>query len=566
MLYFRLFPLSRWLLEHPPMVNVIAALIVITVILGHFWEMFQPKASLFHESQQNVTSNPQEDVTSEGRCSPAANVAPAVPAADLDQQAEETREVMTAQLREKMEALIMEAVQQWPVERFHELERLKETLKNERAGSWSERLSWIAKEKVMQEEADNASLHMQELVGKLRRSDDIRCFLREYLKCQGPSVGFEDGLLENHAFGKAKELQELRLQFLQAEHESKLKDVTLHECNLKLQLMEVELRLLKGDLQEKGIDLSQMKRWSAMGKAPHNATQPDSEQASSQISVDANWVYDISAWDEIVLNSTPKSSPTPSEVISRPQPTPPLHEDQRAPLSSSGAAGPEEVLHKVAACPDTLDPVDRAPKADDCNFSIPEQEDTGTFQILVLGFNKHPIEFTGAVRESVLAQNLIQCGLDICPDWANGAKVLVQGLTPVSMEEAGFSPNDLRRSHVVVLPEHEKDVFDSLKSLSYRMRPREKTRNIIHCQTGSSLTNTSKDCSHDEPKADQSAFADQWPYMNKDEGDEIGQDLVVSKTFIDIRKDLRVELSPRSVYTKSSNDGHGIENPRKWKS
>ena len=67
-------------------------------------------------------------------------------------------------------------------------------------------------------------------------------------------------------------------------------------------------------------------------------------------------------------------------------------------------------------------------------------------------------------------------GVDICPEWANGAKILAQGLTPLMMEEAipSFAPDDLRRSHVVMLPDNEKDVLESLSDLSYRMRPRSK--------------------------------------------------------------------------------------------
>merc|ERR1712183_980855 len=70
----------------------------------------------------------------------------------------------------------------------------------------------------------------------------------------------------------------------------------------------------------------------------------------------------------------------------------------------------------------------------------------------------------------------------ISPDWANGAKILVDGLTQAFMEEAGFPPADLRRSHVVVLPEDEKSVVDSLRSLSYRARPRVNNRTTITCQ------------------------------------------------------------------------------------
>ena len=141
-------------------------------------------------------------------------------------------------------------------------------------------------------------------------------------------------------------------------------------------------------------------------------------------------------------------------------------------------------------------------------------------------------------------------GVNISPDWANGAKILMEGLTPEMMEKGDppFDPDDLRRSHVVALPEHETDVLESLRDLSYRKRPRTKTRNIFTCQK--------------LPSKEEGDFLEEEPQCF-----QLGlpEDLCVTRTFIDVPSYIRVGYRPRSVYTKSSNDMHGIENPRKWK-
>ena len=56
-------------------------------------------------------------------------------------------------------------------------------------------------------------------------------------------------------------------------------------------------------------------------------------------------------------------------------------------------------------------------------------------QILVMGLNKHPIEFTSAISESTLARSLSMRGVNISPDCANGAKILMEGLTPEMVEK-----------------------------------------------------------------------------------------------------------------------------------
>merc|ERR1711920_507935 len=174
--------------------------------------------------------------------------------------------------------------------------------------------------------------------------------------------------------------------------------------------------------------------------------------------------------------------------------------------------------------------------------------------------------FTKAICESELAQRLLRRGVDISPDWANGAKILVEGLTAAMFDEGGFAPSDLRQWHVVMWPSQEKEVHDVLKALSYRTRPREKTRHTISLQPNKvahgEQTNA---CSVDaelEERASRGHEQEEVP--GEDIWPKLPEELRYSRTFIDLRQDPRIGLSPRSNYTKSSNDRLGISNPRQW--
>lgn len=199
---------------------------------------------------------------------------------------------------------------------------------------------------------------------------------------------------------------------------------------------------------------------------------------------------------------------------------------------------------------------------------------TAVTQILVIGFNMHPLEFTNAICDSALAQSLCKSGIDISPPWANGAKILIEGLTPSVMKEAGFPPEDLHLWHVLVNPENEKDVFESLRSLTYKKRPRQKTRKVITCQTRPSKPLPCEGAAHDDSdsceeheleKADGTFIEEAPQWAPEENSSSFLEGICVTRTFFDITKPERVGWSPRTVYTKSSNDGHGIENPRVWK-
>ena len=51
-----------------------------------------------------------------------------------------------------------------------------------------------------------------------------------------------------------------------------------------------------------------------------------------------------------------------------------------------------------------------------------------TSQILVIGFNSHR-KITETLLKSSLAQDLLSKGVDVTPEWANGATDLINGLT-----------------------------------------------------------------------------------------------------------------------------------------
>mmetsp|Transcript_14201 Transcript_14201/g.28102 ORF Transcript_14201/g.28102 Transcript_14201/m.28102 type:complete len:455 (-) Transcript_14201:157-1521(-) len=195
--------------------------------------------------------------------------------------------------------------------------------------------------------------------------------------------------------------------------------------------------------------------------------------------------------------------------------------------------------------------------------SLVHHEGNGeSMKAMVLHFNKHPAEFKEAIHESAVAQNLIKRGIDISPEWANGAKILIEGLTPSMIQESGFQ-EQLQRWHVVVCPENEKDVMESLLAIRFRKRPKLKTQTPITCQKLPVMRSACAESSHQDKH--EAAVAEEADLTEESQlATSIPEEFRVTRTFIDVCKSHRVGWSPRSAYTKSSNDRHGIENPREW--
>lgn len=89
---------------------------------------------------------------------------------------------------------------------------------------------------------------------------------------------------------------------------------------------------------------------------------------------------------------------------------------------------------------------------------------------MVLTFSRHPRALDTALRRSTLGQRAASCGEDVQPPWANGAKILVPGLT-AELWSTGSPHINLGPYHVVMLPRDEADVMAALDAIG-RRRPR----------------------------------------------------------------------------------------------
>lgn len=208
--------------------------------------------------------------------------------------------------------------------------------------------------------------------------------------------------------------------------------------------------------------------------------------------------------------------------------------------------------------------------------AISRSREDARIRILVMQFNKISLDFTNAICDSPVAVSLLTRGVDISPAWANGAKILVDGLTPLMMEEGApsFDPSSLRRSHIVVLENYEEDVMNSVRALSYRKRPRPKTVQFMTCQATSPNISSREESTRDGSDSSEQQEVDNSEaaaFAKASQHSPLGsitsalpEDFSYTRTFIDVTEHLRVGWSPRSAFTKSSNDRHGIENPRKW--
>lgn len=98
-------------------------------------------------------------------------------------------------------------------------------------------------------------------------------------------------------------------------------------------------------------------------------------------------------------------------------------------------------------------------------------------------------EFKDALARSDLGAVLSASGEEMCPAWANGAKVLVRGLTPEVLERSGVQPSELRPWHVIAHDRDRPRVLAALRALLYEIRPMPKTSAcryaVLRCGGGS---------------------------------------------------------------------------------
>lgn len=84
--------------------------------------------------------------------------------------------------------------------------------------------------------------------------------------------------------------------------------------------------------------------------------------------------------------------------------------------------------------------------------------------ILLLTFARNPSELEDALMTSSPAQAAVEAGWNIKPLWANGAKILVPGISLGDLEPPTIL-NELRPWHVVLLAQDEDALFESLEQL-----------------------------------------------------------------------------------------------------
>jgi len=97
-------------------------------------------------------------------------------------------------------------------------------------------------------------------------------------------------------------------------------------------------------------------------------------------------------------------------------------------------------------------------------------------QYIILHFHRCPALLSRILRSSRLGQELRAQQVDMTPSWANGAMILVPGLSLEDLRQNGHDPASLRPWHVVAMVDDTHEVFSSLQRMPYPQRPRAKAR------------------------------------------------------------------------------------------
>mmetsp|Transcript_46241 Transcript_46241/g.104850 ORF Transcript_46241/g.104850 Transcript_46241/m.104850 type:complete len:361 (+) Transcript_46241:266-1348(+) len=98
--------------------------------------------------------------------------------------------------------------------------------------------------------------------------------------------------------------------------------------------------------------------------------------------------------------------------------------------------------------------------------SVHEQQEQVDASIVLLAFSRRPAELHTVIIESDFARALLDRGIDLKPDWAGGAIVMVEGLQPEDLQD------DYGRWNVAVCECDEHCIHEALKKLPYNIRPR----------------------------------------------------------------------------------------------
>jgi hypothetical protein len=184
-----------------------------------------------------------------------------------------------------------------------------------------------------------------------------------------------------------------------------------------------------------------------------------------------------------------------------------------------------------------------------------DEGDGSAVSCVVLAFQRHNHEFSDVLVGSDLGLELKRRGEDACPAWANGAKILVPGLTPEAMASGGVPLAGLRPWHVVVREGDREKVAAILQTLPYKLRPRQKTPAsklngaVVRSGAAGGVEADDEDTHQDASISE---------LTSSDPTGLAEARIVVEKTFLHMRE----PLSPRTSYTKSTTDAHGVANHR----
>jgi len=111
--------------------------------------------------------------------------------------------------------------------------------------------------------------------------------------------------------------------------------------------------------------------------------------------------------------------------------------------------------------------VERISTHDEANAGVADERES---RLLLLTFGRHPKELEEAIEASVPAQVALKAGTDIKPAWANGAKILAEGVNHGQLEPPTVPDEGLKPYHVVLWEKDEEQLLDGLKHLPYNFR------------------------------------------------------------------------------------------------
>jgi hypothetical protein len=186
-------------------------------------------------------------------------------------------------------------------------------------------------------------------------------------------------------------------------------------------------------------------------------------------------------------------------------------------------------------------------------------------KLTLVGFSLFSNDFEAALLRSDTAQRLVTRGVEVQPPWAHGAKILVDGISQETLEQAGIQIDDLRPWHALVFEEDVPRVRSMIQNFAGR-KPRVRSAQAV--ELGATLV--AQDNSDDtEVKGDMADSSES--EVKGGMADSSESQMYVCRTFVHVPEPKMI--SPRTCCTQSSPDPHERDcvdmdlrrlNPRVW--